>query len=106
MQISRVSLQKLRLISAAVRVNMQFLCCWKLRNQHELEVPRRAQRWTVVRHHARRTQARTQHAVHAGLGRVLLHLRRRSAAGCPPDGRVSFEKDDHSRKRGRLKQRL
>ena len=25
--------QKLRLISAAVRVNMQFLCCWRLRNQ-------------------------------------------------------------------------
>ena len=32
-----VSSQKLRLISAAVRVNMQFLCCWRLRNQHELE---------------------------------------------------------------------
>ena len=32
-----VSLQKLRLISAAVRVNMQFLCCWRLRNQHELD---------------------------------------------------------------------
>ena len=31
-----VSSQKLRLISAAVRVNMQFLCCWRLRNQHEL----------------------------------------------------------------------
>ena len=30
-------LQKLRLISAAVRVNQQFLCCWRLRNQHELE---------------------------------------------------------------------
>ena len=27
-----VSSQKLRLISAAVRVNMQFLCCWRLRN--------------------------------------------------------------------------
>ena len=26
-----------RLISAAVRVNQQFLCCWRLRNQHELE---------------------------------------------------------------------
>ena len=26
-----VSSQKLRLISAAVRVNMQFLCCWRLR---------------------------------------------------------------------------
>ena len=37
MQISAwVSLQK-RLISAAVRVNMQFLCCWRLRNQHELD---------------------------------------------------------------------
>ena len=34
MQISTwVSSQKLRLISAAVRVNMQFLCCWRLRNQ-------------------------------------------------------------------------
>ena len=32
-----MSSQKLRLISAAVRVNMQFLCCWRLRNQHELE---------------------------------------------------------------------
>ena len=32
-----VSLQKLRLISAAVRVNQQFLCCWRLRNQHELD---------------------------------------------------------------------
>ena len=33
MQISTwVSSQKLRLISAAVRVNMQFLCCWRLRN--------------------------------------------------------------------------
>ena len=32
------SLQKLRLISAAVRVNMQFLCCWRLCNQHELAV--------------------------------------------------------------------
>ena len=32
-----VSSQKLRLISAAVRVNMQFLCCWRLRNQHELD---------------------------------------------------------------------
>ena len=32
-----VSSQKLRLISAAVRVNQQFLCCWRLRNQHELE---------------------------------------------------------------------
>ena len=29
--------QKLRLISAAVRVNMQFLCCWRLRDQHELD---------------------------------------------------------------------
>ena len=38
MQISTwVSSQKLRLISAAVRVNQQFLCCWRLRNQHELE---------------------------------------------------------------------
>ena len=27
----------IRLISAAVRVNMQFLCCWRLRNQHELD---------------------------------------------------------------------
>ena len=25
------------LISAAVRVNMQFLCCWRLRTQHELD---------------------------------------------------------------------
>ena len=32
-----VSSQKLRLISAAVRVNVQFLCCWRLRNQHELD---------------------------------------------------------------------
>ena len=32
-----MSSQKLRLISAAVRVNMQFLCCWRLRNQHELD---------------------------------------------------------------------
>ena len=30
-------LQKLRLISAAVRVNMQFMCVWRLRNQLELE---------------------------------------------------------------------
>ena len=38
MQISTwVSSQKLRLISAAVRVNMQFLCRWRLRNQHELD---------------------------------------------------------------------
>ena len=38
MQISTwVSSQKLRLISAAVWVNQQFLCCWRLRNQHELE---------------------------------------------------------------------
>ena len=38
MQISTwVTSQKLRLISAAVRVNMQFLCCWRLRNQHELD---------------------------------------------------------------------
>ena len=38
MQISTwVILQKLRLISAAVRVNVQFLCCWRLRNQHELD---------------------------------------------------------------------
>ena len=38
MQISTwVSSQKLRLISAAVRVNIQFLCCWRLRNQHELD---------------------------------------------------------------------
>ena len=38
MQISTwVSSQKLRLISAAVRVNQQFLCCWRLRNQHELD---------------------------------------------------------------------
>ena len=32
-----VSSQKLRLISAAVWVNQQFLCCWRLRNQHELD---------------------------------------------------------------------
>ena len=32
-----VSSQKLGLISAAVRVNQQFLCCWRLRNQHELD---------------------------------------------------------------------
>ena len=32
-----VSSQKLRLISAAVRVNQQFLSCWRLRNQHELD---------------------------------------------------------------------
>ena len=32
-----VSSQKLRLISAAVRVNQQFLCCWRLCNQHELD---------------------------------------------------------------------
>ena len=38
MQISAwVSSQKLRLISAAVQVNQQFLCCWRLRNQHELD---------------------------------------------------------------------
>ena len=38
MQISTwVSSQKLRLISAAVRVNMQFMCVWCLRNQLELE---------------------------------------------------------------------
>ena len=38
MQISAwVSSQKLRLISAAVRVNQQFLCCWRLRNQRELD---------------------------------------------------------------------
>ena len=38
MQISTwVSPQKLRLISAAVRVNMQFICIWRLRNQLELE---------------------------------------------------------------------
>ena len=38
MQVSTwVGSQKLRLISAAVRVNMQFLCCWRLRNQHELD---------------------------------------------------------------------
>ena len=38
MQISTwVSSQKLRLISAAVRVNMQFLCCWRLRNHCELD---------------------------------------------------------------------
>ena len=38
MQISTwVSSQKLRLISAAVRVNQQFICCWRLRNQHELD---------------------------------------------------------------------
>ena len=38
MQISTwVSSQKLRLISAAVRVNQQFLCCWRLRNQRELD---------------------------------------------------------------------
>ena len=29
--------QKLRLISAAVRVNKQFMCVWRLRNQLELE---------------------------------------------------------------------
>ena len=29
-------------ISAAVRVNMQFLCCWRLRNQHELDAVRTA----------------------------------------------------------------
>ena len=45
MQISTwVSSQKLRLISAAVRVNMQFLCCWRLRNQHERRRHRRAER--------------------------------------------------------------
>ena len=32
-----VSSQKLQLISAAVRVNMQFICIWRLRNQLELE---------------------------------------------------------------------
>ena len=38
MQLSTwVSSQKLRLISAAVRVNMQFICIWRLRNQLELE---------------------------------------------------------------------
>ena len=38
MQISTwVSSQKLRLISAGARVNQQFLCCWRLRNQHELD---------------------------------------------------------------------
>ena len=38
MQISTwVSSQKLRLIRAAVRVNMQFICIWRLRNQLELE---------------------------------------------------------------------
>ena len=26
----------MQIISAAVRVNIQFLCCWRLRNQHEL----------------------------------------------------------------------
>ena len=29
--------QHLGLISAAVRVNQQFICCWRLRNQHELD---------------------------------------------------------------------
>ena len=38
MQISTfVSSQKLRLISPAVRVNAQFYCIFRLRNQHELE---------------------------------------------------------------------
>ena len=38
MQISTwVSSHNLRLISAAVRANIQFLCCWRLRNQHELD---------------------------------------------------------------------
>ena len=38
MQISTwISSQKLRLISAAVRVNMQCICIWRLRNQLELE---------------------------------------------------------------------
>ena len=32
-----LSSQKLRLISAAVRVNQQFFCCWRLRNQHQLD---------------------------------------------------------------------
>ena len=38
MQISTwVSSQKLKLINAAVRVNQQFLCCWRLRNQRKLD---------------------------------------------------------------------
>ena len=32
-----VSSQKLRLVSSTIRVNLQFLCVWRLRNQHELE---------------------------------------------------------------------
>ena len=32
-----VSSQKLRLVSPTIRVNLQFLCVWRLRNQHELE---------------------------------------------------------------------
>ena len=31
------SSQKLRLVSSTIRVNLQFLCVWRLRNQHELE---------------------------------------------------------------------
>ena len=32
-----VSSQKLRLVSSTIRVNLQCLCVWRLRNQHELE---------------------------------------------------------------------
>ena len=32
-----VSSQKLRLVSSTIRVNLQFLCVWRLRNQQELE---------------------------------------------------------------------
>ena len=32
-----VSSQKLRLVSSTIRVNLQFMCVWRLRNNHELE---------------------------------------------------------------------
>ena len=71
MQISTwVSSQKLRLISAAVRVNMQFLCCWRLRNQHELYA-------VLLDGYAGQLRSGAEGAPHRvllGLRRALLHV--------------------------------
>ena len=124
MQISTwVSSQKLRLISAAVRVNMQFLCCWRLRNQHELDavieelsalLPKE-QLYRLCEQATRepysflfvyylkprnemfykRFEERFALEKDADGSGALLHLRRSRPAARRPNGRLPKEKDNH-----------
>ena len=94
-------------------MNTQFLCCWRLRNQHELDAvieelsallsnkfyKRFEERFALEKDAdgsgAQLPGPEAVRQLHADQRDLLLHLRRsRPAARRPPDGRLPKEKDD------------